>query len=74
MIVSTLGTDTFVNLMDQYDPAGKVGESTFPEINRRLTPAEFREAQRIASEVGLQRLDARRPHFRLRRRMMLVEA
>jgi putative pyruvate formate lyase activating enzyme len=73
-IVSTLGTDTYVNLMDQYYPAGKVGASEFPEINRRLTAAEFREAQRIASELGLQRLDVRRPHPRLRRRMMLFEA
>ena len=60
--------------MDQYFPAGKVGESAHPEINRRLTSAEFREAQRIASDLGLQRLDVRRPHPRLRRRMMLVEA
>jgi putative pyruvate formate lyase activating enzyme len=73
-IALTLGTDTYVNLMDQYYPAGKVGESECPEINRRLTPAEFREAQRIASELGLQRLDVRRPHPRLRRRMMLFEA
>jgi putative pyruvate formate lyase activating enzyme len=45
-----------------------------PEINRRLTSAEFREAQRLASDLGLQRLDVRRPHPRLRRRMMFVEA
>jgi putative pyruvate formate lyase activating enzyme len=72
-IAATLGTDTYINLMDQYFPAGKVGESVYPEINRRLTSAEFREAQRIASDLGLQRLDVRRPHPRLRRRMMLVE-
>jgi uncharacterized Fe-S radical SAM superfamily protein PflX len=60
--------------MDQYFPAGKVGESAYPEINRKLTSAEFREAQRIASDLGLQRLDVHRPHPRLRRRMMLVEA
>jgi len=59
--------------MDQYSPAGKVGESAYPEINRKLTAAEFREAQRIASELGLQRLDVRCPHPRLRRRMMLVK-
>jgi putative pyruvate formate lyase activating enzyme len=70
-IVSTLGSDTYVNLMDQYYPAGKVGEALYPEINRKLTSAEFLEAQRIAADLGLQRLDARRPHPRLRRRMML---
>ena len=71
-IATTLGSDTYVNLMDQYHPAGKVGESAYPEINRTLTSAEFREAWRIASELGLQRLDVRRPHPRLRRRMLLV--
>jgi len=71
-IATTLGSDSYVNLMDQYHPAGKVGESAYPEINRTLTSAEFREAWRIASELGLQRLDVRRPHPRLRRRMLLV--
>ena len=36
--------------MDQYAPAGKVSESTHPEINRKLTSTEFREAQHIASD------------------------
>jgi putative pyruvate formate lyase activating enzyme len=72
-IASTLGTDTYVNLMDQYTPAGRVAGTAYPEINRSLTSAEFREAQRVASDLGLQRLDARRPNPRLRRRMMLVQ-
>ncbi len=72
-IAATLGSDTYVNLMDQYFPAGNVRDSAYPEINRRLTSAEFGEAQRIAADLGLQRLDVRRPHPRLRRRMMLVE-
>jgi putative pyruvate formate lyase activating enzyme len=67
-IVSTLGTDTYVNLMDQYYPAGKVNGSTHPEINRKLIPVEFREAQRIAADLGLRRLDVRRLHPRLQRR------
>ncbi len=71
-IVSTLGPDTYVNLMDQYYPAGKVGAAAYPEINRRLTSAEFHEAQRIASDLGLRRLDVRKPHPRLRRRLVLV--
>ena len=73
-IASTLGSDTYVNLMDQFFPAGKVSESAYSEINRRLTSAEFREAEHIANDLGLQRLDVRRPHPRLRRRMMLMEA
>jgi len=70
-IVATLGPDTYVNLMDQYHPAGKVTQAAFPEINRRLTGAEFREARRIASDLGLRRLDVRRPHPRLRRLPLL---
>jgi putative pyruvate formate lyase activating enzyme len=71
-IASTLGPDTYVNLMDQYYPAGKVDGTAYPEINRRLTSAEFREAESMASELGLHRLDVRRPHPRLGRRMMFV--
>jgi putative pyruvate formate lyase activating enzyme len=71
-IVSELGPQTYVNLMDQYFPAGKVGAAAYPEINRRPTSAEFGEAQRIANDLGLRRLDVRRPHPRLRRRLALV--
>jgi putative pyruvate formate lyase activating enzyme len=70
-IVSTLGAETYVNLMDQYYPAGRVDGAAYPEINRKLTSAEFREAQQIAGELGLRRLDVRRPHPRLRRLLAL---
>ena len=59
-IVSELGPDTYVNLMDQYYPAGKVSRSRYSEINRHLKSSEFQEAQQIALEVGLSRLDVRR--------------
>jgi putative pyruvate formate lyase activating enzyme len=65
-IASTLGHDTYVNLMDQYHPAGKKTNSAYPEINRPVTAAEFAEARQIARDLGL-RLDVRRPHARLRR-------
>jgi putative pyruvate formate lyase activating enzyme len=68
-IRDTLGADAYVNLMDQYYPAGRVGPEHYPEISRRLRPDEFREAERIAARLGLNRLDARRPHPLLRRRM-----
>jgi putative pyruvate formate lyase activating enzyme len=64
------GPDTYVNLMDQYYPAGKVSATSYAEINRRLTSGEFREAHRIAADLGLRRIDERRPHARLLRRMM----
>jgi putative pyruvate formate lyase activating enzyme len=68
-IAEELGRDTYVNLMDQYYPAGKVGAEHYPEINRRLTSREFGEARAIARELGLRRLDVRRPHAKLARRL-----
>jgi len=47
--------------MDQDCPAGKVGAEHYPEINRRLGSREHFEAHAIARELGLGRLDARRP-------------
>jgi uncharacterized Fe-S radical SAM superfamily protein PflX len=46
--------------MDQYYPAGKVGDGQFVEINRRVTGEEFLAARVAAREAGLMRLDSRR--------------
>jgi putative pyruvate formate lyase activating enzyme len=70
-IADRLGRDTYVNLMDQYYPAGKVSAAQYPELNRRLTSRELAEARAIARELGLRRLDVRRPHPGLSRRMMI---
>jgi putative pyruvate formate lyase activating enzyme len=70
-IASTLGPDTYVNLMDQYYPAGKVNGERFAEINRRLTSAEYQQAATMAQDLGLRRLDARNPHPRLLARVSL---
>jgi putative pyruvate formate lyase activating enzyme len=68
-IAGELGPDTYVNLMDQYYPAGNVDPQRHPDLCRRLAPAEFDEALRIARAVGLRRLDVRRPHPRLAARL-----
>jgi putative pyruvate formate lyase activating enzyme len=68
-IAAELGPDTYINLMDQYHPAGKVTSEQYREINRRLTASEFEHAVRHARRLGLWRLDVRRPHPRLRRRL-----
>ncbi|HVO34086.1 MAG TPA: hypothetical protein VMT21_00895, partial [Gemmatimonadales bacterium] len=60
-IATELGRDTYVNLMDQYRPAGKVSRERFAEIDRPLSSAEYREALEIARRVGLWRLDGRAP-------------
>lgn len=64
-IADELGTDTYVNLMDQYYPDGKVDDETFSEINRHLTADEFNQAMQIARDLNL-RLDKRQPHPKLR--------
>ena len=61
-IADELGTDTFVNLMDQYRPAGKVGGQEYVEINRSPSGGEFAEALVAAREAGLSRLDGRALH------------
>lgn len=59
-IAGELGPDTYVNLMGQYHPAGKVSSDSYPEIDRRLALGELAEAEATARELGLTRLDARR--------------
>lgn len=71
-IARTLGRDTYVNLMDQYHPAGKVTAHRYSEINRRVTEREFSEAVSIAGDLGLHRLDVHRPHPRLLARRVIV--
>jgi putative pyruvate formate lyase activating enzyme len=58
-IVDELGADTYVNLMEQYRPAGKVSGDRYAEIGRRLAPGEFAEARAIALDLGLVRMDER---------------
>jgi putative pyruvate formate lyase activating enzyme len=64
-IARELGPDTFVNLMGQYRPAGKVGASRYAEIARCPSEEELEEAFRIARSLGL-RLDRRRTRPTLR--------
>jgi putative pyruvate formate lyase activating enzyme len=58
-IVQELGPETFVNVMGQYRPGGKVGGEDWPELNRPLELSEYRAALQVAEEVGLFRLDTR---------------
>jgi putative pyruvate formate lyase activating enzyme len=56
-----ISPDTYVNIMAQYRPAGESGN--FPEIDRAITGNEYEQALQIAAEVGMKRLDPRRPKF-----------
>jgi putative pyruvate formate lyase activating enzyme len=58
-VARELGKDTYVNVMAQYRPEGKVSCTQYPEINRCLTHQEFQRAIESAREAGLFRLDER---------------
>jgi putative pyruvate formate lyase activating enzyme len=54
-----ISPNTYVNIMDQYYPAGQVGAEKYAQINRRITAEEYQEAVRMAREEGLHRFDQR---------------
>jgi putative pyruvate formate lyase activating enzyme len=58
-VARELGADTFVNVMPQYHPAGKVSVQEYVEINRDITRDEFSQAVAAAQAAGLRRLDPR---------------
>jgi putative pyruvate formate lyase activating enzyme len=58
-IAQELGPETYVNVMAQYYPAGKVTDTEHAEINRAITREEFREALAAARAAGLPHLDQR---------------
>lgn len=54
-IARNLPKETYFNLMSQYTPMYKAFE--YPEISRRITTEEYREAVRWVKEAGLTNLD-----------------
>jgi putative pyruvate formate lyase activating enzyme len=63
-LAGELSPDTYVNIMDQYYPSGKVGRRQgklpgYEEINRRIMDREFQAAMAAARSAGLWRLDER---------------
>ncbi len=58
-VACELGPDTYVNVMPQYWPAGKVDGTNYVEINRLISPGEFERALELARAAGLRRLDFR---------------
>ncbi len=54
-IADNLGPNTYLSLMDQYRPAYRA--SAREGIDRAITPEEYAQAQALALEFGLQRLD-----------------
>ena len=58
-LADEVAADTYVNVMDQYFPAGAVGEGRFPELCRRPHGAALLAARQAARAVGLWRLERR---------------
>ncbi|MBE3597309.1 MAG: radical SAM protein [Limnochordaceae bacterium] len=58
-VARELSPDTYVNLMAQYYPAGRVlaEPRAFPELARRITRAEYEAALAAARAAGLWRFD-----------------
>jgi putative pyruvate formate lyase activating enzyme len=57
--LAALSPDTYVNVMDQYRPAGAVAEGRYPDLDRRPDQAEILGAEQLALEAGLWRVDER---------------
>ena len=54
-VAEKLGPSTYVNIMAQYRPEHRA--RNYPELNRRITSAEYAQALRWAREAGLTNLD-----------------
>jgi putative pyruvate formate lyase activating enzyme len=59
-LAEEVSEDTYVNIMEQYYPAGRVNSEKFEEINRRVSGNEYKSALDQAKEAGLWRFDERR--------------
>ena len=60
-LAEEVSPDTYVNIMNQYYPAGRVSGTQFVEINRRVDSKEYEIAIEQAQAAGLWRFDERRP-------------
>ncbi len=58
-IAEHLGTDTYINIMDQYYPAGMVSANRYPELNRHISEREYWDVVNYALKLGFWRLDVR---------------
>jgi putative pyruvate formate lyase activating enzyme len=58
-VAAELGPGTYVNLMAQYYPSGRVGSDEYQEINRHVYREEYEAALELAESLGLARLDQR---------------
>jgi len=60
-LADEISLDTFVNVMAQYYPAGRVSGTQFVEINRHIRNTEHADALAAARRAGLWRIEDNRP-------------
>jgi len=51
---------TYVNIMDQYRPAGLVDKERYGDINRGIKSEEYEQAIQLARSAGIERFDQRK--------------
>lgn len=56
-LAGEISRNTYVNIMDQWRPCGEA--HSHPDISRRISAQEYREAVEAARSAGLNRLDSR---------------
>jgi len=56
-LAGEISKNTYVNIMDQYYPSGKISPAS--PLNRRISEREFEEALDAAKKAGITRLDKR---------------
>jgi putative pyruvate formate lyase activating enzyme len=57
-LVEEVSEETFVNVMAQYRPHYRAEfDDRYGEINRRITPDEYRSILDHAQEIGLERIE-----------------
>ncbi len=61
-IAEEISTDTYINIMDQYYPCYRAGD--YPQLDRRITLAEYEQALQWARRYSLHRLDHSYFHYR----------
>lgn len=59
--IAGISKNSYVNIMDQYRPCYKAHNMS--EINRRITPSEYRKAVEDAKEAGITRLDRKEDRY-----------
>jgi len=52
-LAQDISSHTYVNLMDQYRPANRVGLNSYPELNRPVRTQEMQDVWRLARQAGL---------------------